>query len=185
MATKSKAKKISGDMPHSLEAEQALLGCLIIDPKIQVEVAAFLREEDFYAESHKHIFSAMEELIRKNQTVDLVSLSDLLEKQGTIEQAGGITYLTGLTNIMPSSANYNRYLDIVTRDSLLRRLITGSAEIIEDCRNSTDKSRSLDYAQKTIFDISDTLDTSSMEKIGAIIPSVMNKFDDLLLINAE
>ena len=179
MAKNTSEKKLTGDMPHSLEAEQALLGCLLIDPKIQVEVAAFLREEDFYAESHKHIFSAMEEIIRTNQTVDLVSLSDLLEKKGTIEQAGGITYLAGLTNIMPSSANYNRYLDIVTRDSLLRRLIKGSAEIIEDCKNSTDKARSLDYAQKTIFDISDTLDTSTMEKIGAIIPTVMNKFDEL------
>lgn len=168
-----------GDMPHSLEAEQALLGCLLIDPRVQVEVAAFIKEEDFYAESHKHIFNAMEKLIKANQTVDAVTLIDVLEKSGTFEQAGGITYITQLTSVMPSSANYKRYLDIVTRDSLLRKLIKGSAEIIEDCKTSTDKISSLAFAEKTVFDISNTTDTSSVVKIGSVIPDVMEKFDQL------
>ena len=168
-----------GDMPHSLEAEQALLGCLLIDPRVQVEVAAFIKEEDFYAESHKHIFNAMETLIKANQTVDAVTLIDVLEKNGTFEQAGGITYITQLTSVMPSSANYKRYLDIVTRDSLLRKLIKGSADIIEDCKTSTDKIASLAFAEKTVFDISNTTDTSSVVRIGSVIPDVMEKFDQL------
>ena len=91
-----KQMKLMGDMPHSLEAEQALLGCLLLDNRIQVEVAAFLKEEDFYAESHRYIFSAMEEIIKLNQPVDLVTLTDALEKQGALEQAGGISYITEL-----------------------------------------------------------------------------------------
>ena len=111
-------KQPYGEMPHNLEAEQALLGCLLIDTRIQIEVAAYLREEDFYAESHKYIFSAMESIIGANQPVDMVTLTDALEKSGTLEQAGGITYVAELTNVMPSSANFQKYVDIVKRDSL-------------------------------------------------------------------
>ncbi len=172
-------KKAFGEMPHSLEAEQALLGCILIDPRVQVEVVAYLNEDDFFAESHKYIFSAMETLIKSNQTVDAVTLIDALEKNGTFEQAGGITYIMQLTEVMPSSANYKRYLDIVTRDSLLRKLIVGSAEIIEECKTSTDKINSLANAEKTIYDISNTTDTSEVVKLSSILPDVMEKFDQL------
>ncbi len=179
MAKDNKLKQNLTEMPHSLEAEQALLGCLLLDTRVQVEVAAFIQEEDFYAESHKYIFSAMESIIKKNQPVDLVTLTDALEKQGALEQAGGIAYITELTNVMPSSANYQRYLDIVTRDSLLRKLIKGSAEIIEECKSSSDKETAIAYAEKTVYDISNQADTSEMVKIGSVIPAVMTKFDEL------
>ena len=169
--------KLMGDMPHSLEAEQALLGCLLLDTRIQVEVAAFLKEEDFYAESHKYIFSAMESIIKKNQPVDLVTLTDALEKQGALEQAGGITYIAELTNVMPSSANYQRYLDIVTRDSLLRKLIKGSAEIIGECKTSVDKATALSFAEKTVYDISNEADTSEIIKISKVVDDVVQHMD--------
>jgi len=132
LKTKLKAleKKVMGDMPHNLEAEQALLGCLLLDTKIQVEISANLKAEDFYSESHKLIFTAMLEIIKNNLPVDLVTLTDKLEKLGTLEDAGGITYIAELTNVVPSSANYQRYLSIVSRDSLLRKLIKGASEII-------------------------------------------------------
>ncbi len=179
MANDNREKQKIMEMPHSLEAEQALLGCLLLDTKVQVEVAAFIQEEDFYAESHKHIFSAMEAIIKQNQPVDLVTLTDALEKQGALEQAGGIAYITELTNVMPSSANYQRYLDIVTRDSLLRKLIKGSAEIIEECKSSASKETAISFAEKTVYDISNQADTSEIVKIGNVIPDVMTKFDEL------
>ena len=176
---KTTKKNLIGDMPHSIEAEQALLGCLLLDNKIQVEVVAYLKEDDFYAESHRLIFSAMLDIIKLNQVVDLVTLTDTLEKQGNLESVGGIAYITELTNVMPSSANYKRYLDIVTRDSLLRRLIKGSAEIIEECKSSADKATALSFAEKTVYDISTETDSSEVESIGKIIPVVLNKFDEL------
>lgn len=168
-----------GEMPHSLEAEQALLGCLLLDTKIQVEVAAFLHEEDFFAESHKYIFNAMEGIIKANQPVDMVTLTDALEKSGTLKQAGGIQYVAELTNVMPSSANYQRYLDIVTRDSMLRKLIKGSANIIEECKVSSDEKTALSFAEKTIYDISNTADTSEMVRISSVLPEVLNKLDEM------
>lgn len=179
MAKENQVKQKMADMPHSLEAEQALLGCLLLDTKVQVEVAAFIKEEDFYAESHKYIFSAMESIIKQNHPVDLVTLTDALEKQGTLEQAGGIAYITELTNVMPSSANYQRYLDIVSRDSLLRKLIKGSAEIIDECKSSADKASAISFAEKTIYDISNQSDTSEVVRIGNVIPDVMTKFDEI------
>ncbi len=172
-------KNVIGDMPHSVEAEQALLGCLLLDPQIQVEVASFLREEDFYSESHKYIYSAMMNIIKENKPVDLVTLSDYLDKNGQLEQVGGMEYITELTNVIPSSANYQHYQDIVRRDSTLRKLINGSAEIISDCKTSTDMRMSLNFAEKTVFDIADKQDSRSMDTIGAILPEVVSKLDEL------
>ena len=173
------AKNLTGDMPHSLEAEQALIGCLLLDTRIQVEVAAYIKESDFYAESHQYIFSAMQDIIRANMPVDLVTLTDALEKKGTLEQAGGINYITELTNAMPSAANFQRYLDIVRRDSMLRSLIKGAAEIVSVSKSSTDEKAALAYAEKTVYDISNTADTSEIVKIGSVIPEVITKFDEL------
>ncbi len=173
-----KKLKLMGDMPHSIEAEQALLGCLLMDTKIQVEISAYLTEEDFYAESHKNIFSAMLDIIKLNLPVDLVTLTDFLDKQGLLEQSGGINYITELTNVMPSTANYKKYLDIVKRDSLLRRLIKGSAEIVDVCKSSMDKGTALSFAEKTVYDISNQEDTSEMVKIGSILNDVMFKIDE-------
>lgn len=181
MAEKNKklSGKIYGDMPHSTEAEQALLGCMLIDPVIQNEISGNIKPEHFYSESHKCIFSAMDEVIKENKSVDLVTLIDVLDKKGELEVAGGINYITDLTSIMPSSANYQKYLDIVLRDSMLRKLISGSAEIIENSKSSLDSKNALAYAEKTIYDISNTADTSEIVKINNIIPDVMTKFDEL------
>ncbi|MCQ2387778.1 MAG: replicative DNA helicase [Clostridia bacterium] len=173
------AKKVYQEMPHSVEAEQALLGCLLLDTKIQVETSAFLEEEDFYVESHKYIFTGMRDLISVNKPVDFVTLTDSLEKNGTLELAGGVDYIAKLTDIMPSSAGYQRYLDIVKRNSMLRKLIAGSTEIIDDCIKSSDEKQSLAFAEKTVFDLSNGVDTSEVVKIGSVIPEVMTELDEL------
>lgn len=172
-------KKISNGMPHSLEAEQALLGCIILDPKIQTEVAGFLSEEDFFESSHKLIFAAISEIIKSNRTVDIITLTDMLEKQGNLKNAGDISYITGLTDIIPSSANYGTYLSMVRRDSMLRRLIGGAAKIIDECVESQDEKNSLALAEKTVYDISNDADTSEIYKISSVIPDVMTKLDEL------
>lgn len=171
--------KKAGDMPHSLESEQALLGCLLLEPRIQFEIVSTIKEDDFYVESHKYIFSAMANLVAQNQAVDLVTLTDALEKSGTLAQAGGVEYIAELTSVMPSSANYQHYYDIVIRDSTMRKLIRGSADIIDKCMGNTSKTDALDFAEKTVFDISKTSDTSELTKISNIVPVVMNKLDEL------
>ncbi len=179
MAKKEVSKKGLGEMPHSLEAERALLSCILLDTRIQVDIGANLKENDFYAETHKVIFHAMREIIKKNQPVDLVTLTDMLEKIGTLNDAGGITYLAELTNVIPSSANYQRYLSIVRRDSMLRKLMTGAVDIIGECQTSQDELSALSFAEKTIYDVSNTTDTREVTKIDKVIPDVIFKFEEI------
>ncbi len=152
--------------PYSLEAEQSLLGCLLIDQEIQLETLALLQEEDFYIESHKLIVRAMKEIVRQNVPIDIVTLSDMMEKNATLEKAGGIDYISNLVQSMPSSANHPQYLAIVKRDSTLRRLIKSSEKISAEARKSTDSKKTLEFAESEIFKISEENETSSLVSLA-------------------
>ena len=100
-------------MPHNLEAEQAILGCILIDVQLQAEIMSTLEEVDFYSDAHQNIFKSMLSVYQKNVPVDFVTLTNELEKKGALEKVGGIEYITFLTNAVPSAANYKFYSDIV------------------------------------------------------------------------
>ena len=102
-------------MPNNLDAEQALLGCMLIDNEILPEVLDGLSENDFYQDSHKYIINAVKMTFADRKPVDIVTLSDRLEGEGNLQKAGGINYLTELVQVTPSAANYKFYLDIVRR----------------------------------------------------------------------
>ena len=165
-------------MPNSLDAEQALLGCMLIDNEILPDVLEKLTEDDFYQESHKYILSAMKINYNSHRPVDLVTLIDKLETEGHLEKAGGAAYLTELAQITPASANYNSYFDIVKRDSVNRRLIRASRDIIKFAQTSSDSVQSVQYAESLVYDISRTNDTSSVKDIreSDAIDQVINKF---------
>ncbi len=167
------------EMPHNLEAEQSLLGCLLLDSEIQLELLATLTEDHFYSESHKYIINAMREIYEQKKAVDLVTLTDQLERNTTLEAVGGISYLTELTRIVPSTANYKYYCEIVQRDGLLRRLIRSATAIVSEAQSSQDGESALAFAEKTIFDLSTTQDTSSVVEINEVIPEVLGKFDQI------
>ena len=174
---KNGKKTFTGELPHNLEAEQSILGCLMIDRDIQLDVLSSLNEDDFYSESHGYIFEAMVAVNKANVPVDLVTLTDQLEKDGNLEAAGGIGYLTSLTKIMPSTANYKHYLEIVKRDAVLRQLIRSSQAIIQNAVESSDKGESVAFAEKEIFNVSMSLDTSTMVKIDTVVPAVLDRFN--------
>ena len=166
-------------MPHSVEAEQAILGCILIDENVPVQVMSNLNKDDFYIDAHSIIFEAMNQIYNSNAPVDFVTLSDELDKKGYLEQVGGIEYLTNLTNIVPSAVNFMHYLNIVKRDSVLRRLISSGQKIIENAYDNDDKTEALSYAEKLIFEIAQKEDTSSLEHIGPALKSVIDKFDKI------
>lgn len=166
-------------MPYNLEAEQSILGCILIDQLVQTEIIPVLKDFDFLVQSHKLIYDSILEVYNKNVPVDLVTLADVMQKNATLDKAGGIAYLTDLTRIVPSSANYAQYLDIVKRDGVLRRLINGSNKIIEDATNSLDSRKSLSYAEKTIFDISQENERHGLERLDLFVEPVIEKFERL------
>ena len=166
-------------MPYNLEAERSVLGCILIDQVVQSDIIGELKEDDFLVDSHRKIFSAMREIFNLNQPVDIVTLADNMQKNGTLDSVGGIDYLTMLTGVVPSSANYKQYLDLVIRDGVLRRLIDGSNKIIENASSSKNSNSSLDFAQKTIFDIAEQKDKHNLEKVGNYFPTVIATFERL------
>ncbi len=166
-------------MPYNLEAEQSVLGCVLIDQVVQFDILSELKQDDFLVESHRKIFVAMREIANSNKPVDLVTLADNLQKNGELENIGGLDYLTELTNVIPSSANYKQYLNLVVRDGILRRLIVASNKIIENATTSKNSTSSLDFAQKIIFDIAEQKEKSNLEKLGLYFSSVMDTFERL------
>lgn len=166
-------------LPHSIESEQAVLGCCLIDEEAPLYITGALKEEDFYADAHKHIFSAIINLYKNSKPIDFVTLVDELENSAILELVGGIDYITTLTNIIPSAANYKSYVDIVKRTSVLRQIISAGQKIIENAYVSESKDDSVDYAEKLIFEIAQKEEQSSLQHIGPALGEVIQKFDDL------
>ena len=107
-------------MPYNIEAEQSLLGCMLMDNEIVSELIGVLSDKDFYAESHQYIISAFKRVYADRKPVDIITVTDELEKTGTLASVGGIAYITELAQVTPSSANYKTYYEIVKRDSVNR-----------------------------------------------------------------
>lgn len=168
-------------MPNNLDAEQAILGCLLIDNSIIADVLEKLSEEDFYRESHQFILSAMKQVYHEHKPLDMVTLADKLETEGNLAKAGGLEYLTDLTSAVPSSANYNHYFEIIRRDSVNRKLIRASKEIIKYAQSSDDDLKSVQYAEELVYDISRRNDSSKISDIreSDAIDVVLDKFQKL------
>ena len=115
--------------PQSIEAEQSVLGALLIDRDAVIEVAELLRPEDFYRSHHGTIYGAVLELSEKREPVDLVTVSENLERQGQLDAIGGSAYLTSLINLTPTAVNAVYYARIVERKAVLRGLIAAAGKI--------------------------------------------------------
>ena len=168
-------------MPNNLDAEQALLGCMLIDNEILAEVLDQLDKNDFYQESHQYILSAMKMVFAERKPIDIVTLCDRLDSDGNLDKAGGISYVSELAQITPSAANYRYYLDIVRRDSVNRSLIRAAREIAEFAKSSDDSVKSVQFAEERIYSVSKTNDTSAVKDIreGSGINAVLDKFEKL------
>jgi len=118
--------------PHSLEAEQAVLGGLMLAPDAMDKVADKLGEDDFYRKDHRLIWRAIAELANKGMPCDAVTLGDWFDANGMAELVGGASYLIELANATPSAANIAAYADIVREKSVLRQLIDAGTAITED-----------------------------------------------------
>ncbi len=166
-------------IPHNTDAEQAVLGCILIDDQSPMTIFSRLKNEDFYSDIHKTIFKTMFNLYKEGSPVDFVTLTDSLEKLGVIDAIGGIDYITTLTNVLPSASNYKHYMNIVKRDSVLRKLIQASNEILKDAYASEDMRKSLTFAEKQVFDVSQEEDFSSLVHIEESLKEVIDKFETI------
>jgi len=143
--------------PHSLDAEQAVLGGLMLSPEAWDRVADRLHEDDFYRKDHRLIFRAITELSNKSQPCDAVTLGEWFESQGIAELVGGTAYVLQLANTTPSAANITAYCDIVREKSVLRQLIDAGTEIVGDGFQPEGRSvqEILEAAEQRVFHIAE------------------------------
>jgi len=164
-------------MPNNLEAEQSVLGAILIDNMVANNIMGKLKAADFYSEANAKIYEAMTALLLKSTPIDFVTVSELLEREGKLEGIGGIAYLTELTNIVPSAANAETYAEIIASDSLLRRLINAAQSIIDNGYSNADAHSVLVDAEKSIFDIAQSRDISTLKHISESLSLAMEKFE--------
>ena len=166
-------------LPNNFEAEQAVLGCALIDSEICLNIIGRLEENDFYNETHKNIFKAIRELQKNSINIDFVSVSDYLESKGLINSAGGISYITSLTNIVPSAAGYTHYVDIVKRDSILRQVIITCGDTITKAYNKDSDENILGTAEKALSEIAEKGQSGKLENIEIPLQNVINKIETI------
>lgn len=161
---------IMRSLPHNLDAEQSVLGSMIIDKNAIAQAAETLKSEDFYRDAHKVIYSAIIQLFQKDTPVDMVTLIEYLRSTEKLEAAGGISYITELSNSVPSTANLNSYVKIVDEKATLRKLIKASNEIIEKSYSDQGAVENvMDFAQKKVFDIAEKRSSSDYESISTVL----------------
>ncbi len=141
--------------PHNLDAEKSILGAVILSVYAATHAMENIQPEDFYSGAHARIFESMIQLAAKGQPIDLITLSDRLETDGALEAVGGPSYISELSEFVPTASNINQYTKIVKSDSTLRQLIRAAGEISDECYADTlEVHEILARAEKRIFDIS-------------------------------
>lgn len=151
--------------PQNLEAEVAVLGSMLIEEEAISQAIEVLSVDHFYKDEHKKIFQGMINLFNENKAIDLVTLTERLNRDGALNDAGGPSYLAYLTTAVPTAANVMYYARIVKEKYIVRHLISNATQIVTDCYDVTeDVEGLLDRAEKAIFDI------ASKKFSGGVVP---------------
>ncbi|MBR3149469.1 MAG: replicative DNA helicase [Eubacterium sp.] len=174
-------------LPYNMEAEQSVLGSILLEPKCMDEVLMHINHDAFYLPMHKEIFASMELMFTtKNGAIDPVTIADSLAKSGNKNLSEAKQYLFELSQIVPSTANVEKYAQIVKEQFYLRKLITVSQDIIDQATSgSAEASTLLDSAEQHIYDIRQGKTSIGPEKLSAVIDNVYNKFKELTGENKE
>ena len=166
--------------PHSVESEQSILGSILLDKDAIITVSETIRPSDFYKEAHKIIYECMLKLSNKNEPIDLITLTEELRKQGHLDDVGGISYITSLSTIVPTTSNVKYYADIVKEKSVLRQLIKASNDIINlGYENSVKVEEVLEKAEKRIFDISQEKASDDFKSINEVLVDAYDMIEKL------
>lgn len=168
--------------PHSAEAEQSIIGGLMLDNQAWDKVSAKLCETDFYRTEHRVLFRAIVDLAKRNQPFDVVTVLDTLKSNHTLDEAGGEAYLFELANNTPSVANVVAYADIVREKSVQRQLIAVAGEIADSAYNPSGREvvDLLDFAETKVFAIAEqTAAEGGPEAIKSILVRAVERIDEL------
>ncbi|MEA9392153.1 replicative DNA helicase [Acerihabitans sp. TG2] len=171
-------------VPYSLEAEQAVLGALMLDNELWDSVAEIVSEDDYFNRGHRIILAAMGALVRKSSPIDLLTLSDSLEQKEQLELVGGFAYLAELSKNTPSTANCLTYANIVRERAVVRGMIAAGNRIVDAGMNTQGKSSDelIDYAEKEIYQIAENRANShkTTVDISTALTATINRIEELI-----
>lgn len=166
--------------PQNAEAEASLLGAILIDAEAIVKIADTVKADDFYEDRHKRIYEAMLFLYEKHSPIDVLTLSDQLKGTGFLDLAGGASYLTELTNFVPTAAHAEQYANIVAQKALRRRLIKASQEIVglgyDEAKNLQEL---IEEAETRLFEVSQRHVKQDITSLETILAESFDRLDEL------
>jgi len=166
--------------PQSLEAEQSVLGAVLLENNSLLKCLDIINEGDFYREAHRRVFSAMLDLFDKGEAIDLVTVGENLQRTGGLDIVGGASYLASLASQVPTAANVIYHAKIVREKALLRSLLRSSTDIASKVYEDAEEAEELlDFAEKIIFEISDKRIKSSFVHIRSEIKNSFKMIEDL------
>jgi replicative DNA helicase len=166
--------------PQNLEAEQSLLGSLLLDKDAIIKIGDQVNTEDFYADKHAIIFEAMLDLFRRHEPIDILSLTNRLQEKDQLERIGGRTYLIHLSNAVPTASHIVHYANIVQKKATLRRLLGAAGHISElGYEEAEDVHTVLDEAQQTLFNVSQKFLKAAFTPIQNILDNAFDRIDEL------
>lgn len=173
-------EKLTKIPPQNIEAEQSVLGSLLMDKDALLKVADFLRADDFYREDHQVIYTAILRLFEKRKPIDVLTLTDFLEKEKKLSDIGGASYLTTLVNSVPTSANITTYAQIIQQKATLRRLISAASTIAElGFDEMAEMETVLDKAESALFSVSQKYVKQYFTPIKDILADSFDRIDKL------
>ncbi|MBI5700609.1 replicative DNA helicase [Candidatus Saganbacteria bacterium] len=166
--------------PQNLQAEQSVIGSLLIDKAAIVKAIEILHADSFYRDAHKYIYETILDLFDRGEPVDLVTVGESLRKSNKLDSSGGSGYIADLINSVPTAANIEYYARIVEEKATLRRLIDAGTYIVSEAFDEPDNVDSiLDHAEKTIFDIALKRTKEGFHKLDSILTKVLDRIDRL------
>ncbi len=166
--------------PHNIEAEQSILGSLLIDRDAIIRVASYLKTEDFYVSANAMVYRAIQDLYNRREPTDFVTLSDELERRGALDDIGGVGYLSSLLSAVPTAVHVEYYGRIVERTATLRRLIDAGTSIVGiGYQDNVDTEDALDSAERALFQVSQHRSTKDFQSIHDVIDRFFDQLEYL------
>ena len=166
--------------PNDVEAEQAVIGSMLTDRDAVISAIEVLKEEDFYREDNKTIYEAILNLYNRSEPIDIITLKAELKSMGMFDKIGGLEYIVGLPEKVPTTANVEKYISIVKEKSELRRLIKAANEIIEQGYDPTENIDDImNSAEKKIFNIMQDKDQKSYSPIKDVLIDAFTELEQL------
>lgn len=166
--------------PQNLEAEASLLGAILIDSDAIVKIADLVTQADFYDERHGHIFGAIKSLYDKHNPIDVLTLANELRNTGLIDEVGGTSYLTELTNFVPTAAHVMQYAEIVSSKAMRRKMIKASQDITNLGYDETQSMQSLvEMAESRLFEVSQKQVKQDVVSLEQVLSDSFERLDEL------